>query len=759
MADGSFVIGPWLVKPSNNLLINNELERKVEPKVMKLLVYLASANGQVVSRNELLDAVWQQIVLDDALTNTIAQLRKALGDIGSPKQFIETIPKQGYRLIPSVQLPTAHSSTEKNNSRFDNNHFDNNLSINVESKLNNRADENSRLQKRRQSDQSSQVKQNGRSKRFFISIGLFVVILIIGKLIYQQTSVIEKEKTAFSKTVAVLPFDVYSNQTEVSFFSSGLTEELIHQLAANPELQVIARTSSSKFKDSDIGVEAISKILNARYIIQGSVRQIDDSLRITVQLIDAKKGFHLWSKAFDNKMDDLFLDTQIAIGKKISLLITNKKDSEQTYNKRQHPRSADAYRLFLLAQSHMKISQVSHYEKALGYYKQAVEKAPNYAIAYSGMAAAHLLIYQYKHTSLEETNRVVSKLLQQSISIEPNLAEAFAVRGLLNTYLKNYRQAEKDYLKALKLNPGLRFARHNYGYLLWILSRSKDALIQFKIALELDPLSGVTNFGVGDTLSKLGEIDKAIDHFETCQELLPSNYYCFLGLSSIYGLVGNIEKYHEYLDKSEKLAKADNFWILSSNASYQLQLGHTLKADQILKKAGAKNATDYQLLKLEYLLALKLGDVKIIVSKLKTLSLDNPNDNELNNLLGMAAYFDKDCRFSNIQYQKSKQENPESMLEIWDFAEGISHQLNFAYCNQQRNQMDRANELLEAYQQFATSLPLGKHQIPGEIFSQARYLALIGKTQQAKLQLRKIQDWPFYWITKKDPILKSLVTN
>ena len=742
----NFVIGDWLVKPTSNSLTNNDVERRVEPKVMALLVYLANSDGKVLSRDLLLDNVWQQVVLGDALTNTIAQLRKALGDSTSPKKYIETIPKQGYRLIPNVQWQADEPEL---NSYASAPPAD--LSVGSPPQtLESRSGQERHSPDRARSDKS-----------FLKNLVLLAAVLLAVFLIFKFDLL--PERSAYNvplddktRTVAVLPFDVYSDQEEIRHFASGLTEELIHQLATDPNLRVISRTSSSKFQGTDTGIKEISEILNARYIIEGSIRQIGDNLRTTVQLIDANEGFHLWSKTFDNKADDLFLDTQIAIGEKVSLLITNKKVGADNHAKRIHPRSAEAYKSFILAQSHMKIGSVTSYEKAIDYYQKSINISPDYALAYTGIAAAKLLLSQYKHTSARQARVEASELLDKAFSVEPQLAEAFAVRGLLNTYAREYELAEQDYLKAIQLNPGLRFARHNYAYMLSLLFRPKDALIQDRISLELDPLSTRTNFGIGEALIEVGEIEAGIEQFQSCQEVIPHYSGCYLGLATVYGLLADNKKYLHFLQEAEKRSDSNTFWQLSTRAKYELMFGDLEESRTLLEKASVKNKFSYHVLKTDLYLHLVSDELESFRQKLILLSVGYPNASEANFLLGQAAYFLSDCKLSVIQYEAAGKEKPQAFLSIWDWSEGISHQLNLAYCYQQSNNADSALKLIQEYKYFVDQLPISNLVIPGKVYSLARYYVLKKRPGKARAELEKIRDWSLIWLAQKDPVLKTL---
>jgi len=692
---------------------------------MALLVFLANAGGNVVSRETLLSELWDQVVQDDALTNTIAHLRKALIDNKTPRQYIDTIPKQGYRLIPKVEWQ-AEPLTD--------------------------------LEQQKSNDKKGFIFKF-KWLMFGISACLLSIILFFNYTNNDKPDnnfglSSNSESRKASKTVAVLPFDVYSAKTDVKFFADGLTEELIHQLAANPDLSVISRTSSATFQGTNTDIKQISKLLGARYIIEGSIRQDVDTLRITVQLIDSSKDIHLWSKTFDNHINDSVLETQSRISEKISMLITNK--ASPNNQKRNHPKSTQAYRLFLLAQSHLRLNTVEHYEKALNYYREAVDLAPDYALAYTGMAKAHLLLYQYKHTPLENTNIDVSPLLEKAFSLESDLADTYAVRGLLNTYLQEFSLAEKDFKKALELNPGLEFALHNYGFMLWRLSRAKEALVHFEQALQISPLSTTTNFAVGDTLTNLGEIDKAIKHFEHCQKLLPDHFSCFLGLANLYNLLGDSNNHAFYLQQSGDLISENNLYQTSSKASYEFQMGNIETASQLVKRALSQAKESYYVLKLDFNLKLQSSKLNEFEQHIKNLSLQNPNSLDLNLLLGLTSYYQSNCQLAITQYEKARREKGSEQIEVWDFAEGISHELNLAYCYKERKNPVATKELLAIYQRFIQDLPKSSRNIPGKIYNKARYLTLTGQPELAKSELKKIEGWSYAWLVGFDPVIKGL---
>lgn len=726
MSVDNFTFSDWFVTPTKNLLEKDGIEVRLEPKVMQLLVCIARADGELVSRDELMDEIWPRAVVGDVLNNTIANLRRALGDTTPPRRFVETIPKQGYRLIPPVIWHSATPGEAESTTA-------NNLIEPTEDK------------------KPSFIRANRFALLFIVALGLISIIFFQSGA--PTTTEPDLGASTALKTLAVLPFNTFSDQSDLKYFTGGLVEELIHQLAANPEFRVIARTSSETFKDSNSDIKEISSILGARYIVEGSVRQSGETLRVTVQLNDAENGFHIWSRTFDHQQDDNLLDTQIAIGKEVTRLISTNKTASKVYQNRKHSSSDKAYKLFLIGQSHLKFIEVPHLEKALEYFQRSVEIAPDYAVAYTGIAAARLLLHQYGNTSLAETTRLTSEALEIALSIEPELAEAYAVRGLQETYALEFTAAEEDFKYAIELNPGLRFARHNYGFMLWSLARPAEALAQFEIALEMDPLSAITNFAVGDVLGNLAEFEAAIAHYLQCQELLPELYSCYLGLASIYKITGDFEQYAYFLNQASLRIEEDNFWLTIANALNELGNGNLKQSRELMTRASAQNPSNGYFLRSVFMLDLRTSALADYSHNIKSLIIENPNHTDLNLLLGMSSFFESNCNLAVSQYEQAIKENENVMFEVWDFSNGISHYLNLAYCYQQLNRPEHTQTALLKYREFIQTLPETARNIPGVVYNEARYLMLTGKPDAASALLKQIQDWPYMWLSDFDPVL------
>lgn len=678
-----------------------------------MLEVMLNAGQAVVSRQEIMDTVWRnQEVTDDALTNCISTLRRKLGDDRRENQYIETIPKRGYRLLATVIAIDEPDDTSAGQ--------DHNFT---------RAD--------------------SFTWKPWLA-GLLALTLVI-TILKSQTHETLPEILPDDRTLAVLPFDVYSDLSDIKHFASGLEEELIHQLAENPGMRVIARTSSSTFRDSTLSIHEISEILNVRHIIEGSVREGPSGIRVTIQLIDARTDFHLWSKVFDVGQDH-FVHVQEQIGSAVNQLLLAGGGASELDQKPRHPVPDSAYRLFLLGESHMQVGTAQAYVKAVNYFSDATRIAPNYALAYTRMAAAYLLVYQYGHEQWDESAEKALSALNRAFELDPKQAEALAVLGLLRTYEKDFDAAEKLYLRALELQPNLRFALHNYGFMLWSESRYDDALHYLRPALGIDPLSGVTNFLIGDSLVGSGAFEEARSHYQKCQSVMPDYYSCHAGLATLERLKGEYEAASKTLALAGTLVDEGYLWQDLGTAMLAIHRGEYETAERLLANASEKSPLNYSVLKSRLLLSLQKGTLATFINELRLLAQQNPGDRDLNLITALAHYFSSDCESALQIYDKELLSSETFLFDLWDLESGFSHASSLAYCYGKVGQVENQAWVMGLIQEHLTDV--SQTEFLGDIYLKSNYSSLAGNVDLARSfqqQLRE-NNWPLIWLAALEPI-------
>jgi eukaryotic-like serine/threonine-protein kinase len=290
-------------------------------------------------------------------------------------------------------------------------------------------------------------------------------------------------------SVAVLPFRNTGPDPSEEYLSDGITEDLINALGRVPGLRVVARTSSFIFKGKAEDVRKVGAQLGVGTVVEGSVRRIGDTLRVTAQLVNIKDGYQLWSGRFERPSRELLAiedELSRAILRLLKPSAVARFTSPATASSTENP---DAYKLFLRGRYHLGKMTEKDFRTALGYFDQAIGLDPTFALAYSGMSDAYAALYNTFLPAAEGMPKAKAAALR-ALELDPTLGEAHVSLGKVQMdYEWDWRGAEQSYQRAIELKPGYAPARQSYGYLLVILGRLEEAATQLKQARQLDPLS------------------------------------------------------------------------------------------------------------------------------------------------------------------------------------------------------------------------------------------------------------------------------
>jgi len=281
-----------------------------------------------------------------------------------------------------------------------------------------------------------------------------------------------------------------SNDPEQEYFSDGLTEEIISNLSKLKDTNVISRTTSMKYKSTTKDTKTIGKETGADFILEGSVRKAANNLRITAQFIDACRDVHLWAQSFRGTLDDIF-DIQEDVSVKIVEALRLQLSSEEkvTLQKR-YTDNTEAYQLYLQGLFFWKKRNEQGLTLAIKYFERALEKDPDYALAWAGIADTLSLMGEYTNLSRRDLYQKQMDAIHKALAIDPQLAEAhvsFAISLMLNDW--DWSGAEKEFKLGLQLDPKNATGHHWYAELLLFIGKPKEAFKEIDIAVELDPVS------------------------------------------------------------------------------------------------------------------------------------------------------------------------------------------------------------------------------------------------------------------------------
>jgi len=326
-------------------------------------------------------------------------------------------------------------------------------------------------------------------------------------------------KAQEAKSIAVLPFQNISNDTEHDYFSEGIAEEILNSLSNLKDLKVANRSSSFQFNTKTVNLREIGEKLGVNTVMEGSVRRQGKRLRVTVQLINVNDGFHLWSEKYDGDIDDIFaIQDQIALSTTEKLKVTLLEKDEVKINKN-ITHNHEAYELYLKGRYNVN-KRGGYIMKAINCFQMAIDIDPHFALAHAGYADANLMAAFYGLVPSEKVIYQAKKSAETAIEIDPNLCEPYCSLGCYYTCFEwNWKEGEKNFLKSIELNPNYAQAHYWYGnlYLGWAMGDFFRAETHARIAIEIEPHSSICYCLYASILSTAGKFKEAI---EACNKAL-----------------------------------------------------------------------------------------------------------------------------------------------------------------------------------------------------------------------------------------------
>jgi serine/threonine-protein kinase len=322
------------------------------------------------------------------------------------------------------------------------------------------------------------------------------------------------------ESIAVLPFVNESGNADNEYLSDGMTETLISSLSQLPKLSVKARSSVFRFKGKDINPQIVANELSVQAVLLGRVIQRGEQLTLRLELVDARNENVIWSEQYNRKQADLVsLQTEIArdVSNKLKTKLSGADKQKLSKN---YTENTEAYQLYLKGRYHWNKRTAADIRKSVDYFQQAIDKDPTYALAYAGLADAYILVANYTNTSPHDAYPKARAAAMKALEIDETLAEAHAALASVNDeYLWNFAEAEKEYKRAIELNPNYATARQWYAEYLLVMGRNEEATREIKRAQELDPLSLIINAIVGYTYMENRQYDQAIEQLRKTVEM------------------------------------------------------------------------------------------------------------------------------------------------------------------------------------------------------------------------------------------------
>jgi TolB-like protein/DNA-binding winged helix-turn-helix (wHTH) protein/tetratricopeptide (TPR) repeat protein len=515
---------------------------RLQDQPLQILDELVQHPGEVVTREQLISRLWPTGVVefDTGLNSAMRKLRIALGDDADTPRYIETIPRKGYRFIGRLEDIAPVSGIPTLPQQYVPTSFETGAVIG-----------------RRASDRRAPFK---RLALGFGSIFAAIILAVVAWNMPGRLFLVDKPPETLP-TIVVLPLvDMSVDQSEASL-CDGLTEELSNWLAHIPTLRVVARTSAFAFKGQAIDVRKIAAALGATHVLEGSLRRSGDQVRITVQLIAADTGLHIWSNSFDHPIGDIFQieDTvSRAVAEKLHLELSAQ--TSEVWAQRQ-PATMESHELYLLGRARQSRRTAEDNLKSIEYFRRSVEADPKYVPALVGLSESLLNGLSLNRAPIEDVKAEVEPLINRAMQINPDAAEVLAVKGwLLNEEFRS-DEALPLLLRATQLNPNDASSHRFLGDLYDRMAEPNRALIRFTAAAKLDPMDFISHVFRCIELVDLGDFTEASAACTRARELDPTHMWGPLATSWIARAQGKTDEALQWIDAARKLQPQDAYLV------------------------------------------------------------------------------------------------------------------------------------------------------------------------------------------------------
>ena len=344
-------------------------------------------------------------------------------------------------------------------------------------------------------------------------------------------------------SLAVLPFVNAGGDPDAEYLSDGISESLINSLSQLPNVKVMSRNSVFRYKGRETDAQAVGRVLGVRAVLAGRVMQRGDGLSISTELVDARDNSHLWGEQYNRKLTDI-LAVQEEIAREISTKLRSRlTGEEQKRVTKRYTENTEAYQLYLKGRYHLNRLTDEGFMKGREYFQQAIDRDPNYALAYAGLADSYNMLGGWNALAPKEVFPKARAAAMKALELDDTLAEAHTALGTIKLFYDwDWSGAERAFKRAVEINQSYADAHLMYGYYLSAMGRFDEALARMRRAQELDPLTLAKVAGIGDVLYYQRQYDRAIEQYQKTLEMDPNSGFAYWSLGNVYVQKGMYEQ-------------------------------------------------------------------------------------------------------------------------------------------------------------------------------------------------------------------------
>jgi len=521
----TYRFGEFLLDPRRRTLSHADSPIPLTPKAFDLLVFLVQNPNRLVSKEELLQAVWRNTFVEEGnLSQYVSHLRKALGDNSEGARLIVTIARRGYQFAGDVVVSDESEPARQATGKI----------LSTERLRTNVSTDSDVPEIEVVANTPRPWRKDG-----FVASSIFILV-VLSFISWRQFRPTSPARTG-KVMLAVLPFENLTGDPNQEYLADGLTEETISQLGRlNPEqLGVIARTSVMRYKHGNEPLDQIGRELSVQYVLENSLRQSGNHLRLTAQLIQVKDQTHLWSHDYDYPAKDILNvedDVAKAVGREIQLRLTSEQQAGLSRSRPVNPEAFDAY---LKGYYFFQRNTNKDTDMAGKYYERAIQLDPSYALAWVGLSRVRNWQVNISLIPAEEGHRIAREAVERALALNPNLAEAHAQMGRIKQQADfDWAGADASFQRAIVLDPGNPEHVAMAACSRALFGRFDEALQLARRAVDLDPLSPSSWECLSAIEHYAGQLDQAAAAGRKALELSPDAWPGAILLTQIYVMQG-----------------------------------------------------------------------------------------------------------------------------------------------------------------------------------------------------------------------------
>jgi TolB-like protein/DNA-binding winged helix-turn-helix (wHTH) protein len=510
---------------------------KLQEQPLQILAMLLERPGEVVTREEIQKRLWPTdtfVAFDHSINAAIQRLRQALGDSADSPRFVETMARRGYRFIAPVDVGAG----------------------------------------------SARPREGGALPYGYVAVAAGVIVVALATIfVLNVAGLRERLMTAIGarhgvpvpkiESIAVLPLANLSGDPQQEYFADGMTEELITDLGKISALRVISRTSVMQYKGTRKPLPQIARELNVDGIVEGTVRRSGDRVRITANLLHAPSDRHLWAATYERNLGDVLAlqgEVASAIASQIRIKLTPQEQVRLTSTR---PVNPEAHRLYLLGRFYWNKRTEEGSKKAIDHFQRAIELDPAYAPAYAGLADSYILLGDWGYLPPRDAYPKSEAAARKALQIDEASAEAHT--SLAYDYFEydwDWAACEKEFKRAIELNPNYATARQWYSEYLSAMRRHAEAIAEAQRGAELDPLSPIISAEGPFRYYFARRHDEAIRGFRDTVSLFPEFAIAYGGLGLAYEANGMYQEAIASYQKARSLSGASAAELAALGQAY-----------------------------------------------------------------------------------------------------------------------------------------------------------------------------------------------